>query len=245
MKQRIFEHNRVAGGFNAILAEKLTYKIAVTSSVYVDKYPNVFELGDCEYGVGIDSLLLVGMYSRSEIVTVCRNADFLKVLDFCCGFSVLHDHGDPSSGVRLRSDDTIVSNSAVVLRNVVKGDFAEAQIARQELTSKLDKSALHVFPEESQSIIGMTTFPERICLYSIYYNLSQRCFTSSELKSYDMRHLRERVSFTQDIFKIAQWMTTVHVPPTFFHLVPNVRTQTPNGHHITWQDGGYGQCGVG
>jgi hypothetical protein len=241
MKERIFQHNRVVGDFNVILAEKLTYKIAITRSDYVDQYPNVFELGICEYGVGIDSLLdhiLVGNVGRSEMVTVSRNADFLKVFDICCGFSVLRDQVDPSSVVRLRPDDTIVSNGAVMLKNEAKGDVGDAGAARQELTSKLDKSALFVFPEDSQSIIGMTTFPDRICLYSIDYDLSQRHFTSSHLKSYDMRHLHDRVSFAQDIFKIAQWMSTVRGPQSLFHLVPNVRTQTPNGHHITWRDGG-------
>ena len=240
MKERIFQYNRVVGGFNKILEENLSYKIAITCSEYVEQFPNVFELGNCEYGFCIDSLLkhiLVGNCGLSEMVTVSRNAHFLSVIDICCGFSVLRDQVDPSSIVRLRPDDTIVSNGTMLLKNEAKGDVRDATKARDELTSKLDKSALLVFPEESQSIFGMTTFPDRICLYSIDYDLSQGCFTSSELKSYDMRHLRERVLFTQDIFKIAQWMSTVHRPRSPFHLVPNVRTITPNGHHITWQDG--------
>jgi hypothetical protein len=241
MQQRIFEHKPVVGSFIDILAEKLTYKIVVTCSKYVDQFPDVFELGNCEYGVGIDSLLdhiLVGNAGRSEMVTVTRNGDFLKVFDICCGFSVLRDQVDPSSVVRMRPDDTIVSHGAVMLKNEAKGDVDEAETAREELTSKLHKSALKVFPENCQSIIGMTTFPHQICLYSVDFDLAQQHFTSSFLKSYDMRHLHHRVSFTLDIFKIAQWMSTVHRPQSPFHLVPNVRTLTPNGHHITWQDDG-------
>jgi len=240
MKQRIFEHNPVMGNFNEILAEKLTYKIVIKGSDFVAQFPGVFEQGVCEYGVAIDSLLehvLVGNTGLSEMVTVTRNGDFLKVFDICCNFSVMRDQKDPSSVVRLRPDDTIVNKGAVMLKNEAKGDIQYAEVAREELTKKLDKGALSVFPANCQSIIGMTTFPNNISLYSIDYDLAQMNFATSHLKSYDMRHLGERVTFVQDIFKIAQWMSTVKGPQLPFHLVPDVRTVTPNGHHITWTNG--------
>jgi hypothetical protein len=95
------------------------------------------------------------------MVTVSRNADFLKVFDICCGFSVLRDQVDPSSVVRQRPDDTVITHdNAVMLKNEVKGDVGEAQTALRELTSKMDESALKVFPQDSLSIFGMTTFPD-------------------------------------------------------------------------------------
>ena len=240
MRRRIFEHNPVVGNFNDILAEQLTYKIVVKGSDFVAKFPDVFEQGVCEYGVAIDSLLehvLVGNTGLSEMVTVTRNGDFLKVFDICCNFSVMRDQKDPSSVVRLRPDDTIVSRGAVMLKNEAKGDIQYAEVAREELTKKLDKSAMSVFPANSQAIIGMTTFPNSISLYSIDYNLVHMEFETSHLKSYDMRHLEQRVTFVQDIFKIAQWMSTVTGPQLPFHLIPDIRTETPNGHHITWTNG--------
>jgi hypothetical protein len=240
MRQRIFEHSVVVGNFDVILAEQLTYKIVVKGSDFVAQFPGVFEQGVCEYGVAIDSLLehvLVGNTGLSEMVTVTRNGDFLKVFDICCNFSVMRDQKDPSSVFRLRPDDTIVSHGAVMLKNEAKGDIQYAEVAKEELTKKLDKSAMSVFPANSQSIIGMTTFPNSISLYSIDYNHADMKFETSHLKSYDMRHLEQRVTFVQDIFKIAQWMSTVTGPQLPFHLIPGVRTKTPNGHHITWTDG--------
>ena len=240
MKQRIFDHNPVKGSFHDILAEQLTYKIVVKGLDIVQQFPQVFEQGVCEYGVAIDSLLehvLVGNTGLSEMVTVTRNGDFLKVFDICCNFSVMRDQKDPSSAIRLRPDDTIVSHGAVMLKNEAKGDIQYAEVAREELTDKLDMSAMSVFPSNSQSIFGMTTFPNNISLYSIDYNHACMNFETTPLKSYDMRHLEQRVTFVQDIFKIAQWMSTVTGPRLPFHLIPDVRTETPNGHHITWTNG--------
>jgi hypothetical protein len=45
------------------------------------------------------------------------------------------------------------------------------------------------------------------------------------------------VQFVQAIFKIAQWISKVRGPRAPFHLIPGVRFQTPNGHHITWLKG--------
>ena len=159
MRGRIFEHAPVVGNFNDILAEQLNYKIVIKGSDYVARYPDVFEQGVCEYGVAIDSLLdhvLVGNTGLSEMVTVTRNGDFLKVFDICCNFSVMRDQKDPSSVVRLRPDDTIVSHGAMMLKNEAKGDIRYAEVAREEFTKKLDESAMSVFPANSESIIGMT-----------------------------------------------------------------------------------------
>jgi hypothetical protein len=172
------------------------------------------------------------------MVTVSRNSDFLKIFDNCCGFSVFRDQRDPSSVIRLRPDDTIMSNGAVLLKNEAKADLRDAEVAKDELTKKMAKEALRIFPENSQSIIGMTTFPERIHLYSIDYDLTHSNFNSTLLKAFDMRQLNERVNFVQDMFKLAQWMSTVHRAQSPFHLIHGVRQETPNGHHITWTKDG-------
>lgn len=240
MKQRIFGHQPKCTGSLAsvlVLATDLTYKIAVQTTKIVAQYPNIFELGSCDYGVAIDSLLqhiLLGNVGLSELITITRNGNFLTVFDICCGFSVYRNQVDPSSIVRLRPYDTIVSNGAVLLKNEAKADIADFEIAEKELIDKIDKSALMVFPENSQSIFSMTTFPNKICIYSIDYDIRTTKFTTSPLKTFDMRHMRERVKFVQDIFKIAQWMSTVKKSHSPFHLVPNLRIRTPNGHHVTW-----------
>jgi len=205
------------------------------------RFPEVFELGECEYGVAVDSFLehkLAGNQGLSEITTVSRNADFIKIFDICCGFNVYRDQTDPSSVVRQRPDDTIIVNGAVCMKNEAKGDSRDAEIACQELTDKLGPDALMVFPSNCFSIIGITSFPDRISIYSIDFHIGTNTFSTDHIKTLDMRLLDERVEFIQDIFKIAQWMSTVRKPrQEGFHLIPERRLQTTNGHHVTWLNG--------
>jgi hypothetical protein len=238
MKQRIFGHtpwNKT--DLREILTSELSYKIVVARKMYVEMDSNLFELGDCEYGVAVDSFLehqLVGNVGASEMTTVSRNADFLKIFDSCCGYMVYRDQVDPSSIVRKRPDDTIVYQGCVCLKNEAKGDQIEAQDARKELTDKLNPEALKVFPSNSQSIFGMTSFPNMINLYSIVFDPTSNKFSTNLITSFDLRHLYERVRFIKAVFKIAEWISVVSGPHEDFHLIPGVRRKTTNGHHITW-----------
>lgn len=238
MKAKIFNHAQSeVTSLSAVLASELKYKIAVTQAKFVESHGDTFELGESEYGVAVDSLLehiLVGNVGASEMTTVSRNADFLKVFDICCGYMVYRDQVDPSSIVRKRSDDTGVNRGCVCFKNEAKADPSEAEVARQELKDKLSPDALRVFPANSQSIFGMTSFPHLINIYNIAFNSTSNTFYTTLLCSFDMRHLNERVRFIRAVFKIAEWMSTVPGPHEEFHLVPGVRTKTPNGHHVTW-----------
>ncbi|RHZ25429.1 hypothetical protein DYB37_007950 [Aphanomyces astaci] len=44
----------------------------------------------------------------------------------------------------------------------------------------------------------------------------------------------DRAMFVVDSFKILKWVYAVQEPNTWMHLVPQVRTKTPNSHYITW-----------
>lgn len=238
MKDRIFAHAPRGGvDLSTVLATNLSYKIAVTQVKFVESHSDTFELGDCEYGVAVDALLqhiLVGNVGSSEMTTVSRNADFLKIFDICCGYMVYRDQVDPSSIVRKRPGDTVVTAGSVCLKNEAKAESSEAEVARRELTDKLSPDALRVFPANSQSIFGMTTFPNLINIYSIGFNSTINTFFTTFLCTFDMRHLNDRVRFIKAVFKIAEWMSAVPGPHEEFHLVPGVRMKTPNGHHITW-----------
>ncbi len=238
MKSRIFGAPKWDGtDFKDLLAKKLGYKIAVKDNRYVREYSAVFELGDCEYGVAVDSFLEHNLAGNtgSEMTTVTRNGDFLKIFDVCCGYTLYRDQVDPSSIVRNRPDDTIVHHGAVCLKNEAKADALEEENAKLELSAKMNRDAYLVFPEGRQSIIGMTSFPFKINLYSIDHDMSTQNFVTRGLKSYDLRRLVERVAFIEDIFKIAQWISTVTKPQVEgFHLIPDIRFKTTNGHHITW-----------
>ena len=238
MKDRIFAHApRGLVDLSAVLASNLSYKIAVKTMKFVESHSDTFELGDCEYGVAVDSLLehiLVGNVGSSEMITVSRNANFLTIFDNCCGYTVYRDQVDPSSIVLKRPDDTIVAAGSVCLKNEAKGKPSDAHVARKELTDKLSPGALKVFPANSQSIFGMTTFPNLINIYSIGFDLTTNNFFTTFLCAFDMRQLDDRVLFVKAVFKIAEWMSTVPGPHDEFHLLPDVRRETPNGHHITW-----------
>ena len=80
----------------------------------------------------------------------------------------------------------------------------------------------------------MTSFHYHINLYSIEFDATTSTFSTSPLCSFDLRHLHERVRCIKAIFKMAEWMSTVSGPREGFHLYPGVRTQTTNGHQVTW-----------
>lgn len=137
MKARIFAHKPVDGADLAtVLEADFSYKIAVTQVKFVESHSSMFELGDCEYGVAVDSLLehiLVGNVGSSEMTTVSRNADFLKIFDICCGFLVYRDQMDPSSIVKKRHDDTVVYEGCVCCKNDAKADTEnEAKSANRQ-----------------------------------------------------------------------------------------------------------------
>jgi hypothetical protein len=96
----------------------------------------------------VDALLqhiLVGNVGSPEMTTVSRNADFLKIFDICCGYMVYRDQVDPSSIIRKRPDDTVVTAGCVCFKNEVKAESSEAEVARRKLTDKLSPDALRVF----------------------------------------------------------------------------------------------------
>lgn len=235
MRVRIFTHTPSDGvDLSTVLSSNLSYKIAVTQSKYVEAYPDTFELGDCEYGVAVDALLehiLLSYVGSSEVTTVSRNSEFLKVFDSCCGFTVYRDHVDPSSTVSIHPNDTVVTKGCIGLINVAKADLSGEEVARRELIEKLSRDAVRVFPANGQAIFGMTTFPNRISIYSIAFDTTTNTFNTTRLSNFDMRHLKQRVLFIKAVFKIAQWMAGLVGPLEPFY---RVRTKTPSGYHITW-----------
>jgi hypothetical protein len=110
MKDRIFGHAQSGGtDLSAALASELKNKIAVTQTKFVESHSDTF-------GVAVDSLLehiLVGNVDASEMTTVNRSADFLKIFDICCGYRVYRDQVEPSSIVRKRPDNTGVNRGCV------------------------------------------------------------------------------------------------------------------------------------
>jgi hypothetical protein len=218
----------------------LQYKIIVSVVTYVQAYPDVFELGQCEYKTAIDSLLdhvLVGNVGQSEMVTVSRNALFLAVFDICCGFNLFRDQKDPSSVTNNRPDDTLMNKAALLAKNEAKPDVTHEEEAEKELTCKFGRDAVKVFPRGRNSVFGMTTFPQRINIFEIKFDPLSSSFSTELLISFDMRHLQQRVEFVQTVFKMAQWMASVEGPNVGFHLPLGVRIRTTNSHHVTWQEG--------
>lgn len=104
-----------------------------------------------------------------------------------------------SSAVRSRCDETILVHGAVDFKNEVKNDDGalESHVVQLELLGKLNAD------------IGLITFPYKICFNSIDYDVSSSSYSSTLFKTFDVRFLAERVSFLQDIVKIAEWMSTI------------------------------------
>ena len=154
----------VTDSFRDILSSTLQYKIIVGGLKFANQFPDIFEQGECEYQHSLDALLdhlLVGNVGQSEMVTTSRNALFLSVFDNCCGFTVFRDQNDPSSVIRQRPDDTVMSRGALLLKNEAKADIRDEEAAKFELTSKLANDSVKVFPSGRDTVF----FPYRIIIF--------------------------------------------------------------------------------
>lgn len=143
-----------------------------------------------------------------------------------------------SSEAFLGPDGVIEVDGCVVTIVESKGVVTLGGVARAELTDKLHPLAYKKFPVDCLSIVGITTTDAEVNLYSLSYNPITRNYSSALLKRYMVTELEDRRAFILDVFKLACWMLTVRSSGCMSHLVPGVRTRTPNGHFITWMRAG-------
>jgi hypothetical protein len=218
--------------FTDLLPQPLSFKIPVVIPNTVTQFPEIFQYGVAEYGASMDAWLDHSLLSlTSEQAVVILDGMWQNVVQKIARVVVYLDEHDASSGKKLRPDFAAMFGNCLVMKGEAKASRADMMVSSNDLIKKFHKLAYKLFPKGCNSIPAVTTCNEEICLYSISYNNNR--FYKRCVKQYDVTELRGRVDFVVDLFKLIIWILSQTEPTEGLHLIPDVRTKTRNGHHIT------------
>ena len=171
----------------------------------------------------------------SEIAVVSLDYLWQQTIDKVCNLKIYLNDKHDSSQIRLRPNFVAMASQKMLL---VKGEAKKASsgdlsVATSGLTKKYYPDAYKLFPQGCNSIPSIVTSDFEASIRAISY-VSNR-FVQTEVKTYKLDELNERVDFIVDIFKICHWIHSQKAnPQAAFHLVPEIRTKTRNDNHVTW-----------
>ena len=202
----------------------------------VSQFCATFVHGTAEYGTSVDTWLEHRLVGESEATVTGLDGNWLALLQDVLHATILRDQHDPSSKTALRPDATLLIEEAVFCKVESKARAQDLRV--EELTGKFFQGATRVFPRGSMSVLGILTSPSSCRMFKITFDAVTRSFQAVPLAQYTVGLLPDRVRFITDIVKLCRWFITIDGPNRGFHLRPNVRTATPNGHHITWTASG-------
>jgi len=226
--------NNALSNLEEALASPLTFKIPVRDQKWVDMYPNELCLGRTEYGYCVDVWLERLWSFSSETAVTALDQMWVTIISACLNNVVqfLNQH-DPSSAVRRRPDTTLMCNNALLVKAEAKLNASDMEAAKEQLRTSFFSGAQRCLPRSSMACLGITTCSTGAEMYKICFVNGR--FSLALYKGYNL-HLvpGSRVAFIVDIFKAMRWMASVDGPVSAFHLVPSVRRQTRNLHHVTW-----------
>lgn len=218
------------------LLRPLDFKIPTTSLSHLRDYPGIFQQANSEivntlpYFLSGNSSIGDGSFETSTAVS---DGAWISLINLCCpGVCVYYNQKDQSSMVRLRPDVALYMNGALFLKGEQKAKQQDLEIAEVELVDKLHSSALNVFPMGSRSILGFTSTLKIVTIFHISHQ--DDSFTTHTPLNFEMSHERGRVEFLVFLMKFLRFVVTIERPNQRFHLVPNIRKRTLNGHHVTW-----------
>ena len=221
-----------------VLTQPLPFKIPVVDIKWVSMYPDVLCLGRAEYAYSVDLWLGREWAFGSETAVTSLDQAWVHIITTCLGgTAVFLNQHDPSSAPSLRPDTTIMKHGALVLKGEAKRDASEMEAAKEQMLRTFFPDAVRVFPRFSFSVLGVTTCGTTASIYKICW--MNGTFSAVLHRDYNLQTVPlERLNFIVDIFKAMRWMMTVDAPVQGFHLVPAVRRQTRNNHHVTWTTDG-------
>ena len=131
--------------------------------------------------------------------------------------------------------DLVVSyRNAMVLRCEQKSSDREMETAKFELTDKLSEECVKYFPRGYNSIFGITSCRDVICVHEIRFEGKGKGFRSYDMKYYSISNANDRVNFILDLFNIIRWIRSIEGPNEYFHLPLDIKVPTPNGHTVCW-----------
>jgi hypothetical protein len=235
---RIISQNQ-CNDLHRAFSEPLPFKIPIVSLDIVNGYPDTFELGKATYGLALDSWLEYQTSGSSEMAVVSVDSNFLNVIEKSCpGVICYRDEKDASSRMYLRPDVTLYFNSSLFCKIEEKTNPTDLEIAINEFTSKLTPKAHQLFPVGTSRIWGIASAKGLIRTVFISYDVATKEYTATPHSNYNLAGLDGRIEFIVDLMKFLRFVHSVRSPNKYFHLVPHVRRQTSNGHHITWTNDG-------
>ena len=163
------------------------------------------------------------------------NSIWMSIIDSCCpGIKFYRDQKDQSSLARLRPDSTMFVNGAIFAKVEEISKMEDLEVAMLELCNKFSKNARNLFPLGSDRILGLTSTIDVIKMYTLHYQENSQDYVSVLRNTYSLKNIEGRVEFICDIIKFMRYVATIVGPQHSFHLIPDVRLQTTNGHHVTW-----------
>jgi len=248
--KKVYMHERILlhqyDGDSSDLAKFITgpvpFKIVVTSEEFVDKFPDVFELGLPEYSHSVDVFMRHELIGDSEVTTVVQDSNWILILQRMLSsvnygvVRVILDKYDESSTITKRPDTVIMFRQAHILKNEATATVEKMIEADNNcnLSRNFAPMAYLTFPK-NRSVIGILSSPQYIQLKEITYNHSSYQYKESPLASFALDSKDGLICFIKAIFNIARYMISVTGPFSTFHLVPNMLMETDNGHNVVWE----------
>jgi hypothetical protein len=197
---------------------------------------DTFVRGKCSYGAALDQFLThIVMTSTSEVDTVALDYCWLSPIYELCGVDAFLDEHDPASSTYKRPNFSFYRRDVLVLKIEAKGVSSNLQEAKRELSSKFHPLSLMLFPKNQYSIFGIASSRTVIEICEIRYNVQLASFETVDLagQRYRVDHLEDRVKFIVAIFNVMRWIVSISESQGSFHLKPDRRTKTTNGHFVT------------
>mmetsp|Transcript_1139 Transcript_1139/g.1453 ORF Transcript_1139/g.1453 Transcript_1139/m.1453 type:complete len:456 (+) Transcript_1139:52-1419(+) len=217
-----------------MLSADLPFRIPVIDQQWVNRFPQVFELGHAEYEGCIDMWLQRLWTFPSETAVSALDQMWITVITGCIsGINVLLNQHDDSSNVRMRPDTSLTLRGALVLKGEAKLLASDMVAAKAQLIDAFFPEAASLFPMHGNVTVGVTTCSTTAAIYVISFSNGR--FSANLYRDYSVQtNVADRVRFIVDIFKIMRWIAATTGPASEFHLIPSVRTRTRNGHFVTW-----------
>jgi hypothetical protein len=234
MNPIVQEH--ICSSLDEALHAELPFKIPVTDYTLVENTNRSNNFLHARSGIShaVDGWLLHQLSGDSEMAVTTLDGLWILFIENCCAAEIYRDQAHSSSIAKCRPDATICKNHAVVLKHEAKALATDLAEAENELTEKLFPEALLQFPFGSQEIVGVTTSASIVKMYRVFHHHLTKDFQAEILQTYSMNSIDGRISFIIDVAKLCRWIAGINRPNKKFHLILNVRTLTPNQHHITW-----------
>ena len=124
-------------------------------------------------------------------------------------------------------------NNALLVKAEAKHNVSDMEAAKEQLRNSFFNGAQRCLPRTSMACLGITTCSTGAKIYKICW--IDNNFSLVLYKGYNLHAApASRVDFIVDIFNAMRWMASVDGPASSFHMIPSVRRQTSNHHHVTW-----------